>query len=72
MKIIRMLLALAMLASMTSACAGYAKFSGPGWLHPDDARGHVQADSECDFGRGANDHGSRCFVSRRPAPSEDH
>lgn len=72
MKAVAKLLALTTLVAMVSACAGYVKFSGPGWLHPDDARGHVQADSTCDFGQGANDPGSRCYVSRRPAPSDGH
>lgn len=72
MKAVIKLLALTSLAAMASGCAGYMHLSGPGWLHPDDARGHVQADSSCDFGRGANDLGSRCYVSRRPAPSDGH
>ena len=72
MTLLAKMLAIAAILAASSGCAGYVKFSGPGWLHPDDARGHVQADSSCDFGHGANDPGSRCYVSRRPAPSEGH
>ena len=70
MKLFARTLAIAAIVAASSGCTGYVKFSGPGWLHPDDARGHVQADSSCDFGKGANDPGSRCFVSRRPRPAK--
>lgn len=55
------------LAAMLSGCAGaYGGYGYPGFgVAPDDQVGMVQANSACDYGRGANDKGSTCFVTRR-------
>lgn len=62
MKLVRLAGALAVLATALTGCGGYSHWG----VAPDDALGQVQADSSCDYGRGANDPGSPCYVSRRP------
>ena len=55
------------LAMSLGGCAGaYGGYGYPGFgVAPDDQAGMVQADSACDFGRGADDKGSPCYVTRR-------
>lgn len=53
----------ASLAVLLAGCAsGYSHWG----VAPDDAVGMTQADSACDAGRGSDDMGSTCYVSRRP------
>ncbi len=63
MKLIGAAIGLA-LATALAGCAGGYGYFGFGTA-PDDALGMVQADSACDFGRGATDMGSPCYVTRR-------
>jgi hypothetical protein len=62
MKPVRVAFLSAILAVTLAGCSGYSHWG----VAPDDALGQVQADSACDYGRGANDPGSPCYVSQRP------
>lgn len=55
------------LAMSLGGCAGaYGGYGYAGFgVAPDDQAGMVRADSACDFGRGADDMGSTCYVTRR-------